>query len=141
MNPQMNHGMGYFTCLQNKEAFFQGCLKVNSCISLSGGEKDGKVCARQRHQGCLPTASSMRGEEKHVQTNRRLARRFKSKCQNIGKRDGHVWRRHENEQKCRRICWLGCVNHMCTRVRVTQPSPCIFLYFCYLLYNTDRRLK
>ena len=34
-----------------------------------------------------------------------------------------------NVQICGKICWLGCVNRMCARVRLTQPSPHIFLHF------------
>ena len=33
-------------------------------------------------------------------------------------------------QKCRKIRGLGCVNKACTRARVTQPSPHIFLHIC-----------
>ena len=33
-------------------------------------------------------------------------------------------------QKGRKICGLGCVNQACTRARVTQPGPHIFLYIC-----------
>ena len=33
-------------------------------------------------------------------------------------------------QKCRKIRGLGCVNQACTRARVTQPSPPIFLHIC-----------
>ena len=33
-------------------------------------------------------------------------------------------------QKCRKICGIGCVNQACTRARVTQPSPHIFLHIC-----------
>ena len=33
-------------------------------------------------------------------------------------------------QKCRKIRGLGCVNQAPTRMRVTQPSPHIFLHIC-----------
>ena len=36
-------------------------------------------------------------------------------------------------QKCRKIRGLGCMNQACTRARVTQPSPHIFLPICIWL--------
>ena len=33
-------------------------------------------------------------------------------------------------QKCRKMCGLGCVNHVRAREPVTQPSPRIFLHIC-----------
>ena len=36
----------------------------------------------------------------------------------------------KNIQKCRKIRGLGCVNQACTRARVKQPSPHIFLHIC-----------
>ena len=36
-------------------------------------------------------------------------------------------------QKCRKIHGLGCVNHTRAWVRVTQPSPPIFLHICKLM--------
>ena len=35
-------------------------------------------------------------------------------------------------QKCWKVRGLGCVNQACTRARVTQPSPYIFLPICIL---------
>ena len=37
-------------------------------------------------------------------------------------------------QKCRKIRQLGCVNQACTRSRVTQPSPHVFLHICTKIY-------
>ena len=42
-------------------------------------------------------------------------------------------------QKCRKIRGLGCMNQGCTRARVTQPSPHIFLHICILLYFSVAR--
>ena len=41
---------------------------------------------------------------------------------------------HVSVQMCRKIRGLGCVNQARTRVRVTQPSPYIFLHIC--IYST-----
>ena len=48
---------------------------------------------------------------------------------NVGRTCNEQWQRTFNMQ-CRNKCGLGCVNRMCARVRLTQPSPHIFLHFC-----------
>ena len=47
-------------------------------------------------------------------------------CQGGSRRKGM----YECVQKCRKICGLGWVNRARARVRVTQPSPHIFLHIC-----------
>ena len=47
-------------------------------------------------------------------------------------------------QKCRKIRGLGCVNQACTRARVMQPSPHIFLHICrswFMVENQANRAK
>ena len=51
------------------------------------------------------------------------------------------WRFGHYVQKCRKIRVLGCVSQACTRARVAQPSPHIFLHICSLSFKRHMGLR